>query len=336
MDKYSKNSRTLDLYVRFCEGKTIHKAAEAERFGVNERSVQRDIDDIRTFLEERGAAGAGHREIIYDRSKKGLIMTGTEGSVMSNSEILAVAKILLESRAFTKEEMDSILNKLVEECVPLKNMQLVSELIANEKYHYVELHHKSVMQDKLWNFAEDIKEHEMLEIDYSKRDSKGGTIRRIIEPVSILFSEYYFYLNAYIVEKNQVGKYIHKYDYPAIFRLDRIESYRKLDTKFRIPYASRFEEGEFRKRVQFMYPGELMKIRVKYFGKNPEPVLDRLPTAEIVEQFDDATLIEAEVYGKGIIMWLLSQGNRIEVVYPESLRQEIKKQLMEMLERYSV
>lgn len=85
-----------------------------------------------------------------------------------------------------------------------------------------------------------------------------------------------------------------------------------------------------------MYPGELMKIRVKYFGKNPEPVLDRLPTAEIVEQFDDATLIEAEVYGKGIIMWLLSQGNRIEVVYPESLRQEIKKQLMEMLERYSV
>lgn len=255
---------------------------------------------------------------------------------MSNSEILAVAKILLESRAFTKEEMDSILNKLVEECVPLKNMQLVSELIANEKYHYVELHHKSVMQDKLWNFAEDIKEHEMLEIDYSKRDSKGGTIRRIIEPVSILFSEYYFYLNAYIVEKNQVGKYIHKYDYPAIFRLDRIESYRKLDTKFRIPYASRFEEGEFRKRVQFMYPGELMKIRVKYFDKNPEPVLDRLPTAEIVEQFDDATLIEAEVYGKGIIMWLLSQGNRIEVVYPESLRQEIKKQLMEMLERYSV
>ena len=155
MDKYSKNSRTLDLYVRFCEGKTIHKAAEAERFGVNERSVQRDIDEIRAFLEERGAAGAGHREIIYDRSKKGLIMTGTEGSVMSNSEILAVAKILLESRAFTKEEMDSILNKLVEECVPLKNMQLVSELIANEKYHYVELHHKSVMQDKLWNFAED-------------------------------------------------------------------------------------------------------------------------------------------------------------------------------------
>lgn len=49
MDKYSKNSRTLDLYVRFCEGKTIHKAAEAERFGVNERSVQRDIDDIRAF-----------------------------------------------------------------------------------------------------------------------------------------------------------------------------------------------------------------------------------------------------------------------------------------------
>ena len=29
MDKQSKNSRTLDMYVRFCEGKTINKADEA-------------------------------------------------------------------------------------------------------------------------------------------------------------------------------------------------------------------------------------------------------------------------------------------------------------------
>lgn len=63
-----------------------------------------------------------------------------------------------------------------------------------------------------------------------------------------------------------------------------------------------------------MYAGKLMKIRLKFFGDNPEPVLDRLPTARVVEQSEHESVIEAEAYGKGIIMWLLSQGSRIEVL----------------------
>ena len=47
------------------------------------------------------------------------------------------------------------------------------------------------------------------------------SIKRVVEPVVILFSEYYFYLNAYIVEKDETGKYVHKYGYPAVFRIDR-------------------------------------------------------------------------------------------------------------------
>lgn len=30
--KMSKNTRTLDMYVRLCEGKTINKSEEAESF----------------------------------------------------------------------------------------------------------------------------------------------------------------------------------------------------------------------------------------------------------------------------------------------------------------
>ena len=140
-------------------------------------------------------------------------------------------------------------------------------------------------------------------------------------------------LNSYD-EKNEHGQYAHKYDYPTTFRIDRIQSYKKIGEKFQIPYASRFEEGEFRKRIQFMYAGKLMNIQLKYYGNNPEPILDRLPTAKIVKQDEAETLIEAEVYGKGIIMWLLSQGSNIEVIKPASLRQEMKQKLLEMLYRY--
>ena len=302
---------------------------------MDERSIQRDIDDIRGFFTNRSATyTSDSRTVVYDRVKKGFVMAGCEGSAMTNSEILAVTKILLESRAFTKKELNSILNKLVEGCVPQKNMKLVSDLISNEKYHYVELHHKSVTQNKMWELGENIKEHNLLEIEYTKADSFNESKKRIIEPVGIIFSEYYFYLNAYIDEKNEYGQYVHKYDYPTTFRIDRIQSYKKTGEKFQIPYASRFEEGEFRKRIQFMYAGKLMNIQLKYYGNNPEPILDRLPTAKIVKHDEAEILIEAEVYGKGIIMWLLSQGSNIEVIKPDSLRQEMKQTLLDMLNRY--
>ena len=331
----SKNARTLDMYVRLCEGKTINKTAESKRFNVDERSIQRDIDDIRAFLDERRIANANdNRAIVYDRAKKGFIMTGAEASMMTNSEILAVAKILLESRAFTKREMNIILDKLVEGCVPIREMKLVSDLIANEKYHYVELHHKEYIQDKLWDVGSDIQERNLISIRYARANAPRESIKRIVEPISIMFSEYYFYLNAFIVEKDENGRYVHKYNYPAIFRIDRIKEYKQLGEKFKLSYANRFEEGEFRKRIQFMYAGKLIKMKLKYYGDNPEPILDRLPTARVIEQYEHESVIEAEVFGKGCIMWLLSQGSNVEVLSPDSLREEMKSTLMEMLKRY--
>lgn len=79
-----------------------------------------------------------------------------------------------------------------------------------------------------------------------------------------------------------------------------------------MPYRSRFEEGEFRKRVQFMYGGKLEKIRFRYTGPSLEAVLDHLPTAEVVAQDESGWTISAEVFGKGIEMWLRSQGEYVQ------------------------
>ena len=102
--------------------------------------------------------------------------------------------------------------------------------------------------------------------------------------------------------------------FPTIYRIDRIRSFEVLEEHFRVPYKDRFEEGEFRKRVQFMYGGRLQRIRFKYTGPSIEAVLDRLPTARIVEQNESGWTIQAEVFGKGIDMWLRSQGDYIEKV----------------------
>ena len=102
--------------------------------------------------------------------------------------------------------------------------------------------------------------------------------------------------------------------FPTIYRLDRIKKLKLLDEKFHIPYSSRFEEGEFRKRIQFMYGGKLQKVKFEYSGTDVDAVLDRLPTARIIKEEDGKYVIEAEVFGKGIEMWLRSQGEDIQII----------------------
>lgn len=331
----SKNHRVLDLYVRLCEGKTIIKSAEAERYGVNERSIQRDVDDIRAYLENRRAeSGSEQRSVVYSRSKKGFVMEGNEAALMTNSEILAVTKILLESRAFTRAEIFPLLDKLIAGCVPLKNMKLVTDLIANERFHYVELLHKKPLNDKLWDLGTAVKECQLVEITYRKAGQQD-CVKRIVEPVAILFSEYYFYLVAYIIDETIGVKHpTQVYDYPAIYRVDRLQDFVILPEKFNIPYSERFEPGEFRKRVQFMYGGELMRIQLRYTGHAVENLLDRLPMAEIIQHEDDTYIINVEVFGEGIIMWLLGLGEQVEVLKPESLRQKMREKIGKMQRMY--
>lgn len=337
MGGQDKTKRVLDIYMRLCEGRAINKAEESRHFRVDGRSIQRDIEDIRAFLAERRVSDTSDiREVVYDRNQKGFIMTGLENTLMSNSEILAVSKILLESRAFTKEEIGEILDKMVGGCVPKKNMQLVADLISNEKFHYVEILHESYIKDRLWEIGSEIGQCNLLEIVYQKQSMDEDAVIRVIQPLAILFSEYYFYLIADIVELDERNEYVRKYDYPAVFRLDRILEYRRIGRKFKIRYSDRFEEGELRKRVQFMYMGHLVKLQFRYTGSSIASILDRLPTARIVGEDSEGWTVEAEVYGKGVLMWLLAQGSKVEVLRPEEMRMEMKSILLEMLEKYGL
>ena len=185
-------------------------------------------------------------------------------------------------------------------------------MIANEKFHYLEPHHGKQFVDAMWDISSAVYEHKLMRISYQKL-KEAEKVKRLVQPVGIMFSEYYFYLCAYIPQNEETPD-LPKYPFPTIYRIDRIADYEILDAHFHVPYAERFEEGEFRKRIQFMFGGELRKIKFRYKGLSIESVLDRFPTAEIISHDDKGWIIRAEVYGDGIDMWLRGQGDVIEVI----------------------
>ena len=309
-----KTSRVLSIYTRLREGRIVNKAREADKHGVTERSIQRDIEDIRCFLQGTTTEMGEIQEIIFDKEAGGYRLQTRDPDYFEAKEILAVCKVMLESRSLVREEMFPIMKKLLKQCPTEKEEQTVKKLIANEMYHYLEVNHKKRLLERVWLLETAVKEQRYLKIRYHKL-KRNEVVERTVKPVGVMFSEFYFYLTAFIEDIDRAEAFQNPDDMnPTIYRVDRLEDVEVLDRHFSIPYRDRFEEGEFRKRVQFMYGGRLRRVKLKCKEQSLEAVLDRLPTAEIMGKEKDGYVVQAEVFGDGIERWLKGQENVIEII----------------------
>ncbi len=314
MGKDDKLRHVLNIYERLMNGYTISKREEADRFGVTGKTVQRYLNAVRDYLADESERTGVINRVKYDRNLGGYRLEQLDRIKFTNSEVLAVCKILLDSRAFTKTEMDTILHKLAECCVPGANRKLVMDLIANEAFHYIEPRHRTVFLNTMWEAAQAIHKHRYITIKYQRLKGQALVERRLM-PAAIMFSGFYFYLAAFIDEEETRTHFdVINDSFPTIYRIDRIQELHVQKENYWIPYKDRFQEGEFRKRVQFMFGGKLQRVRFLYRGLSIEAVLDRLPTAQIVGEENGVYTISAEVFGKGIEMWLRGQGDAVEVL----------------------
>ena len=302
--------RMLDIFERLNKGERISKRDLTVYYGVGEKTIQRDIEDIRNYLAEKHGYEPD-ATIKYNRGQNCYYLVRFEREWLSNQEVLAICKILLESRAFAKEEMNRLLTKLLAQATPTQR-KVVEGIIKDESVNYVPLQHKKPLLENLWQVSDAIVQEHPIRFSYTRQD--GRTKDRTVKPLANIFSEFYFYLIG--LQTYETG------DAFRTYRLDRIANIITSEEKFRIPYRDKVRDSDFRKRVQFMYDGELMTVKFRYFGSSVEHVLDRLLTAKAKQRDVSVYDISAEVYGDGILIWLLSQGSQVEVYAPEELRQK--------------
>ena len=155
-----RTERLLDMQRDLMHGNAMNKHRCAVQFGVSEKTIQRDFETLRSHYLGRGS------DLVYDRKADCYRLQESTENQLTKSEVLAVCKILLESRAFVNEELDPILNKLVACCTPVQNLKAVQELIGNERFHYVAPHHGKRFVDRLWDLGEAIREHRVVELTY--------------------------------------------------------------------------------------------------------------------------------------------------------------------------
>jgi predicted DNA-binding transcriptional regulator YafY len=204
----------------------------------------------------------------------------------------------------------------------------IKRIVGNEELLYVAPTDREDIIDKIWELARHIREQTILSISYT---FEGGEPKeRTLLPVSIYFSEFYFYVISinpnYPEQKNEF----------KTLRIDRISDIHPTGRHFKPDYKKRFEDGEFRKIANFAYAGKPVKVEFEFYSR-PSVPLDRFPESKILRELPDGKGNVFEIQAAenfGLMMWLLSQGENIKVLKPASLVEEMKTTIARMNKLY--
>ena len=310
----TRQSRVLEIFFRGLRGEDLSVQHLANEYGVSTKSISRSINDLKAFLADHRDL-VGDTELSYSHQDKCYRLHLAE--FLSSKELLALIEVIIGSRAFSKVELLELTRKLKHFTTPT-DRQTLTELVRKELYHYPEVRHDcDSIQDRLWQLVGCIENKQEISISYYRMDRSLNTYR--LRPASVLFMDYYFYLIAFKVDDNP--------EEPRYFRIDRIKELTIHRKRSNSDESPTFDEGLLRRRSLFMWPGKLRTIRFEFTGPSVQAVLDKLPTAKIIDHENGKYLIEAEVYGDGIKMWLLSQGTWLKVLEPDDLVAEIKNSI---------
>lgn len=317
----TKQDRILEIFFRGLRGEDLSVQRLADEYAVSTKSITRNINDLKSFLADHREL-VGNTELRYSHQDRCYRLFMDE--FLSSKELFSLVEVMIGARAFSKEALLALTAKLKKFTTP-EDRQKLESLVRKELYHYPEVKHDcESVQDHLWQLVSCIADKREISIDYYRMDRKWVTHR--LRPASVMFTDYYFYLIAFLTEG--------KTEKPYYFRIDRIKQITVHRKKFTPEDTPTFDEGLLRQRSLFMWPGKLQTIRFEFTGPSVQAVLDKLPTAKIIEHTGPKYLIEAETYGNGIKMWLLSQGHWIKVVAPAEFVNEIYNELQEMISVY--
>ena len=266
---------------------------------------------------------------LFLRAMKGEALSVQQLAYEYNVSTRSITRDINSLKNFLAEHMDILGYAELEysstnHCYTLKmdnflsNKELLA-IISKEIYHYSEIGSDcySVI-DNLWKLAGCIENKSIISISYYKMSR--DLVTRRIKPVSIMFCEYYFYLIGYMCEGSNPNM-------PIYYRIDRITDITVHRDKYVLTKEQNVDEGMLRRKSQFMWPGPSRRIRFEFTGPSVQAVLDRIPTAKVVERQNGRSIIEAEVFGSGIKMFLLSQGSWVKVLAPAEFVQEMKEEI---------
>ncbi|WP_341452630.1 YafY family protein [Desnuesiella massiliensis] len=299
-----KIDRLIGILTILLQNEKVTAPYLAERFEVSRRTINRDIEDI---------CKAGIPIVTLQGAKGGI--TVAEG-------------YKIDKTIFTDEEIQAIftgLKSLDSISETSKYRQLIDKFSSDKKSIYstesnilidLSSHYKSTLSVKIEEIRKAILERRLISFDYYY--SKGES-RKLIEPYLIVFKWSSWYVFGYCCEKNDF----------RMFKLNRLWNLSVTGEHFKLRDIPQ-EQREF----DNYFKDEIMLIAI--FDKS---VKYRLIEEYGIECFsyteEDKLLFKFGFTNKGTLLsWILSFGDKAEIIEPAELRSEVKIQAKNLMKKY--
>jgi len=302
----------LTIIVMLLNRPRISAKELADKFEVSIRTVYRDIDAINQ---------AGIPVISYQGNNGGF---GIMENYKLSHQLLTfenLSSILSALKGFNSSFGDSGLDSSIEKLRNLVPKDKVDELsqhmqqIIITKQPWTE---STKYKERISLLRQAIESTHMVHIDY--KNYVGEISSRQVEPISLVFKGYTWYLFAYCRLKNDF----------RLFRLSRIQDMSVENRRFE--HRNVEYDDLYNQETQKLQKSEITlkfnpKIKTKVGDIFDQDQIEELETGELLVRAD---FTESDWY----YSLILSFGEWVEVISPTEVRTEVKRRIVEMAEKY--
>ena len=299
-----KIDRLIGILTILLQNEKVTAPYLAERFEVSRRTINRDIEDI---------CKAGIPIVTLQGAKGGI--TVAEG-------------YKIDKTIFTTEELQAIftgLRSLDSISHTSKYRQLIDKFSSDKNSIYstegsilidLSSHYKSTLSVKIEEIRRAISEKLLISFDYYY---SRGEAQKLIEPYLIVFKWSFWYVFGYCCEKNDF----------RMFKLNRLWKLSVTEEHFKLRDIPQ-EQREF----DNYFKDEIMLVAI----------FDKCVKYRLIEEYgidcfsyteEGKLLFKFGFTDKGtLISWILSFGDKVEIIEPAELRLEVKTQAKNIIKKY--
>lgn len=320
MERKGRTERLLNIWLLLYQNPHFRFTAKdiGERYNVTVRTVYRDLQTLQDELEV---------PISEEGSKRGIeedyFLPPIRFSLPEALNIFLSARLMLNyahrydpNTEATFFKLSSIVPPPLREQIQ-KTMDWMHKLPKNEKYLRT-----------LAKLAEAWVSHHKVKILYRALEAEQPT-ERIVEP--------YFIEPAAAGHSSYLIGYCHRTKSQRTFKIERIEAIEATSESYVIPPA--FDANTFLgSSLGIVVEGEVKTIKLKIIAPEIVRIMEETiwhPSQVLEKQSDGSVIMTLRVtYTVELYSWILGWGEKVEVLKPEELRQDIIDTAKAMLDIY--
>lgn len=331
MDLYEKNGNILyilNILKKYSDEEHQLTAVEIQEkvkdvydVEIDPRTIRRNINLLKYKLN--------YDISTREENKKGYYLNRDPETDFEPGEVRAI----IDNFSYANYIVPNVAKEIIKKC---KNMQTVYENEKLKDYQIFSVNSKTENVEVIKNIediSDSIYNNNKIEFEYWKYGITNKLEKQIVStpvvsPYAIVYNKQEFYL---IGIKDGQNKFYH-------YRLDRMKNVKKLDEKITI-VKTKSQIKDFAESTVEMFGGKKEEIEVicemclinsvlDIFGKNI--------TVEKIPGDDEHFKLVVDANPLGFRMWAMRNIDLVEVIKPQTLRDEMKEIIKKASKKYNV